>query len=76
MQVAGGICPLVRCMIDESKKEFFQQTVHWPVTVTVFMQLVYVFVQTEEVVPDLLQYEGLVDLLVQSLFWKMYRLSD
>mmetsp|Transcript_10848 Transcript_10848/g.19720 ORF Transcript_10848/g.19720 Transcript_10848/m.19720 type:complete len:715 (+) Transcript_10848:138-2282(+) len=73
LQIAESIAPLANCMIDDSKREFYKNNMQWHGCIFYFVALLQNLVLTKETVASLLQYEGLADMLIQSMFWESDR---
>ena len=64
--VAMNIGPLVQCMINDSKREFYQNNMMWHRCISYFPTLLQKITLTSETVPILLEYKGLADMVIQS----------
>ena len=75
MEIARGIGPVVRCMTDECQRMFFGENKYWwhGRAIFLFVDLLGDLVMSLETVPILIQYEGLVEFLIQCLFWGKHR---
>lgn len=79
LQIAENIGPLVRCMINDTKRIFFKSSRHWKEGIEIFLGLIGNMISNsingtdKEVVNTLLKYEGLLSSIVQWGFWKDYR---
>lgn len=63
--VAENIGPLVRCMIDDSRRELFGDNLFWHMSAGSFVSLLWNLVTTRSTVSILLQYDGLADMVIQ-----------
>ncbi|KAL7539697.1 LOW QUALITY PROTEIN: hypothetical protein ACHAXR_009505 [Thalassiosira sp. AJA248-18] len=75
LEIAGSIAPLVRSMVNGDKREFFKSNHFWHRCKHHFFALVHNLVGTKATVDIIFQYEGLVDMLVQSMFWQVHRMD-
>lgn len=72
LRIASGIEQLVECMVG-AKREFYKSNKHWHCGIADFMDLLANLAQTKGAVNALLKYDGILDLLVQCLFWEEHR---
>ena len=78
IEVAKAIGPIVSCICGSSEV-FFKSKEHWSDSLCSFVSLISFIVGTQDSISILLQYNGLIEFLVQSMFFDLYRsdvLSD
>ena len=81
MQIACDIGPLVSCMCDDVKRELFQSKKYWFNAIPSFVYNLYSIVSRmsgsldvrKSVVSILSKYDGLTELMIQSIFWGEHR---
>ena len=75
MEIARGIGPVVRCMIDDRQRMFFDEKKYWwqGPSIVSFFGILENLTYSLETVPVLVEYEGLTEFLVQSIFWESHR---
>ena len=78
LQIAQNIGPLVRCMCNDTKRQFFKSTKHWREAMQAFSSLIHNMIlstfasnspKDKEVMDTLLKYEGLLTSIVHWGFW-------
>ena len=79
LHIAENIGPLVRCMCNDTKRQFFKSNKHWADTIQAFVCLIHNMIlscfnnsdETEgkKIIDTLLNYEGLLSSIVQWGFW-------
>ena len=80
-EIASGIGPVVKAMCNDIKQEFFKSQKLWYQSMDTFLNLIRLLMlrtKTEErygreVTEILLQYSGLMELIVQCMFWGSHR---
>ena len=80
LHIAQNIGPLVRCMCNDTKRQFFRSNKHWSDTIQAFVCLIHNTIlsgfnssdETEgkKIIDTLLQYEGLLTSIIQWAFWE------
>jgi len=75
LEIAKNIGPLVRCMCNDTERFFFKSNKYWGNCMLVFAELIYKMILRRnnvrnEKVEQLLQYEGLLESIVQWGYWK------
>jgi len=80
LQIAHNIGLLVRCMCNDTKRQFFKSNKHWVDTIYTFVCLINNMIlksvnnldktKGEEIIDTLLQYEGLLTTIIQWGFWE------
>ena len=73
LEIARGIGPVVNCMCNDDVGEFFQSKKFWHVSIERFIELIRGLAQSREAIEILLQYDGLLELVIQCLFWRTHR---
>ena len=81
MQIACDIGPLVSCMCDDVKRELFQSKKYWFDAIPSFVYNLYSIVSKrsgtldvrKSAVSILSKYDGLTELMIQSIFWGEHR---
>lgn len=77
MEISLGIEPLVKCMCNDVRRQLFQSEKLWYECIECFLDLirclVYPHSRAREAVDVLMAYDGLLELVIQSLFWKTHR---
>jgi len=85
LQIAKNISPLVRCFCNDTERLFFKSNKHWREGIKPFVQLVSTLICNsidsintdkkidKEIVNTVLQYEGLLQSIIQWGFWKDQR---
>lgn len=75
-ETAEGICPMVKCLCDDMKRECFKSKKYWHTVFYTFVNLLYRLVgrvcdidYNPQIVPILSNYEGLVETMVRCMFW-------
>jgi len=79
LQIAQSIGPLVRCMCNDTKRQFFKSNKHWLDTIRAFAALIHNMilsgvsnsdkVECKMIIDTLFQHEGLLTSIVQWVFW-------
>ena len=79
LQIAENIGPLVRCMCNDTKRQFFKSNKHWADTMQVFVCLIHNMIlscfnnsdeiEGKKIIDTLLNYEGLLSSIIQWGFW-------
>lgn len=69
LTIATSIQPLMKCMVDDMKRELYKSKECWHRFVESFMSLIVGVVQTKEAMDVIFRNEGVVDMLIQVLFW-------
>ena len=77
LQIASAIGPVISCMVNDIDREYFKSNKHWHTSLQGFIYLISNLLHTEvaEVVLVLLEYQGLLDFIIQSMFFGVYRLD-
>jgi len=80
LQIAQSIAPLVMCMCNDTKRQFFRSNKHWVDTIYNFVCLIHNMIlksvnnsdkiDGKVIIDTLLQYEGLLTSIVQWGFWE------
>jgi len=80
LHIAQNIGALVRCMCNDTKRQFFRSNKHWSDTIQAFLCLIHNMIlsgvsnsdktEGEKIIDPLLNYEGLLASIVQWGFWK------
>lgn len=73
VEIASGISPLIICMSDCKTREMFKSKMHWYECIGDIISLIKKLVCVKKAVGILFECEGLLDLLIQSIFWKSHR---
>ena len=73
VHVSKNLSPLIKCMCDTDKRELFQSNSDWHGALDAFVRIVGNVIQTEESLQYLICHEGLIGLLIQSMFFLQYR---
>lgn len=73
LEIARRIGLLIRCMIDDRQRRCFDDNFHWWDSMVPFVALLETLTLSLETVPILLQYDGLVEFLIQCMFWESHR---
>ncbi|KAL7532310.1 hypothetical protein ACHAWF_004089 [Thalassiosira exigua] len=68
--IAEGIGPLVRCMVDDMRRELFKDNRYWHEVLSMFSALLQNL--AGDTLPTLLVYEGLADWVIQRCFDSMF----
>lgn len=70
LQIAREIKPLINCMQNIEKREYFGSNKHWHESIKVFVALISNLALSDDVL-DLLVHtnEGLTEFMVQAIFW-------
>ena len=78
MQIARQVGPLIKCLANDMKREFFQDKRLWHKAFLPFVNLLNLLIGgpsdwganvDKDFIPILLQYEGLLPMLVRCIFW-------
>ena len=79
LQIAQSIGPLVKCMCNDSKRQFFKSNKHWRGIIQAFVALIHNMIlhsvnnsdeiEGKKIIDTLLNYEGLLTSIVQWGFW-------
>ena len=72
MHIVRDFGPVVKCMCN-TPGEFFKKKKHWYQSAMPFVFLVMNIAGTRDALPILLQYEGLIEFMVQSIYWESHR---
>jgi len=73
MQIVQGIAPLVRCMCDDIERKLFRSKKNWHTSFLSFVALIFNLTKTKEARQILIQYDRLLALMVQCIFWSNQR---
>jgi len=77
LQIAKGIQPLIKCMINVEKREYFGSKKHWHKSIKVFIMLISNLALSNEVLDILVHTNDELTLyMVQSMFWGTHRQED
>jgi len=69
IQVAESLGPVASCFVDDIKREFFGDNKSWHAGMFPFIALLQNLVLEAATVPILRQYEGVSDIVVQTMFY-------
>ena len=72
-QIAESIEPVVACMVNAEKREFFQSKDIWHQSVTSFLFLVGCLNRSVEVRLTMMKYEGFLPFIAQACSWMISR---
>jgi len=74
VEIAGGIRPLVACMCDDITREFFKSNAYYHESLSLFFDLIRRLAgYSSKAAEVLLEYDSLICLVVQCLFWRTHR---
>jgi len=74
IEIARGIGPFLECMCDDIHKQFFRSHVHYHESLGLFFELIRKLAGNKrEAAEVLLEYDCLIDVVVQCLFWRTHR---
>eukprot|EP00985_Skeletonema_marinoi_P008822 scaffold4031_cov129-Skeletonema_marinoi.AAC.3 len=74
IEIAENIDPLFKCIRDDMTRELFGEQKFWYETYPTFLAMVPNLVtKSRETMDILLQKQKLLDMIIQPLFWQMYR---
>ena len=75
MEIAKRIGPVVRCMTDYKQRTFFGENRYWwqGTSIVYFVILLQYLMGSPETLSILVEYEGLVNFLIQCIFWESHR---
>ena len=75
LEVALNIGPFVECMCDDITREMFKSKKYYYSMLSLFFNLIFRLLASlsTETAEVLLEYDGFIDFIVQSLFWRTHR---
>ena len=79
-KVARSLGPLIECLKDDTKREYFQINEYWHDAHISLMSLLTHLVgirgfedYSPKIIPIVIEYDGLIEMLVKCIFWGEYR---
>ena len=73
VQYAESMGPIIQCLSDDRKRQFFQSNMFWHFSIPDFLTMASNVIQTEAALKIMLTYEGFLDMVIRCLFYKSDR---
>jgi len=73
VQYAKSMGPIIQCLSDDRKRQFFQSNMFWHFSIPDFLTMASNVIQTEAALKIMLTYEGFLDMVIRCLFYKSDR---
>ena len=73
LEIAAGIGPVVKCLCNDIRREFFQSNRHWYLSVGRFLQLIEWLTRSRGSLEVLVKHNGLLEWVAQCPYWRTHR---